>query len=354
MKDKESPTFTFFALVSESEEAPHSVRALLVTSDVQKELSAHFAALADQFIPPRPVVTARRRKASASLRAATARVVKYDPGYTPGPHEVFRIRNFPLPADIVMALKAPLPPTLKAAEIEKARVRSLFAARLRDNDDVEVLFQSFQQGQVISYSGWRHYFIEDGTFTKMEHTCVAFAESLAAVYRDGTLYFKSDVTVRRFLDLNAFYRQATDGDIRHFMTRDLWEPKAAKTVKPFVDDVVRRKVAEIQFRGNLLGVSPARIRTKARQMGVPVTVHGSGREARLAAPQDKRHFKALLRLLADDFVESLLTRWRYLSNSKRLLSKAGAHRRREAARRLRAQHRRTQVAPATPPAVHVH
>ncbi len=330
--------FAFFGLIVGQEKpdepgaakTPCQTRRLLVSNDVQQALSREF------------------EQQAAALSDPGLRPVPYDPGYKLEPREVFVVdatlappgtngratpQTLTLPPSLVAAVRAP-----QAAEIVDADVlrdgglRSLCAARGTEAD-LMLIFQLFQQGQVIRRGNWRYLHVLDDarTFTSLDSDCLALANSAAAVYQGGSLYFRSAVTVRRFLDLDPLFHAATNRELKHFFGGALWAPVNLPVVLAQADDVIRRKVAEIEWRHNLTQVTPRVIQEVARRHDIALSLDAKGR---LAVPAEKRDLKQLVRLLADDLLESPLTHWTYWSNSKRLAESKVA--RRAAARGSRA------------------
>lgn len=331
--------FAFFALVAGPEtaadsggaKAPCETHRLLVSSDVQQALSTEFERQAAELTDP-----GRKR-------------VRYDPGYKLEPREVFVVdatlapqemigragpKTLALPASLLAAVRNPQAAEIVDADVLRdGRLRSVCAARGAEGDLV-LIFQLFQQGQVIRRGNWRYLHILDDTrtFTSLGGDCLALANSAAAVYREGQVFFASEATVRRFLDLGPLFHAATDRELKRFFKHgDLWAPLNLADILAQADDGMRHKIAEIEFRQNLAGLGPRDIQSVAKNHGIQVKLDASGR---LVAPQEKRDLKTLLRFLADDLLESPLTHWWYWSNSKRRASRASL---RAAARRSRLQ-----------------
>lgn len=341
--------FAFFALVAGpraatepgAPKAPCETRRLLVSNDVQQALSREF------------------ERQAAELTHPDRTRVPYDPGYKLAAGEVFFVdaslapqdtgpHALALPTSLAAAVRAPnVAEIVDAAVLRDGRLRSLCAARGSEGE-VALVFQLFQQSQVIRQGNWRYlHFLDDTrTFTSLDSECLALANSAAAVYQASRLFFASEATVRRFLDLGSLFHAATDRELAHFFAGSgLWAPVDLPALLGQADEQMRHAVAKIAFLENLAGVTPRAIQLVAQAHGIDV----KRTAGRLVVPQEKRELKSLIRILADDLLESPLTHWSYWSNSKRRITTPPARPQRA---KVRARARQPRPSPAV--ATHVH
>lgn len=276
------------------------VRRVRLDRDAQQELSAML------------------REQARELVAEGLEVLDYDPGYTPD-EEVFRVPGFPLPGYLEEALTAAdALADLDTADAEEHRVRALLLAELpRDPASSTLLFQNFDSGQVLER---RWSLVQDGrVFRRAERTTLVVGRRVTAVMVGGDLYFRSEHLVRRYLDVDRLFAEATDQDVAAFLAQPQLAAPELEGVLAMADRWVRRKVTSILRRGVLAEVPVAEIRRVGAEYDVAVEVVTTGGAERIAVPAARRELKRLLRLLDEDLLLSTLTGHRFEVNSKRRL-----------------------------------
>ncbi len=135
---------------------------------------------------------------------------------------------------------------------------------------------------------------------------LVLGEKLDALYEGGYLYFTSETVVRRFLDLDSIFREATDTEIVDLLNSDKFMGFDENVVlDPSVADTwVRRKVMFIKQSNLLDEVGVVVLRQAAKECGV--TLGGNARK--IAVPDTKKELKVLLKFLSEDFLESPIRR----------------------------------------------
>lgn len=288
--------FRLLALLHEPED---SVRVVPLTADVQATLAADFAQQAEAFLTP------------------AMELVSYAPGYHPDPDELLRIESFELAEALGHALKEPdIVPALTEGDLEAGVVRALVGV-VTHGSAPDCLFQKFDKRQVLR-RGPRSLVFRNNHFGRMDMAGLQIDSHLAALHRNGILYFRSEEVARRFLDLDAYFREATAAELEAFGRMPIWSPGAEASLLD-ADRWLRRKVTSIVERGVLEGQTPKKLQKLAHAFGLDVRVTRQGGRDRLTLPAEKKHLKLFVRLLAEDLFNSVLTGEQYLANSKRPL-----------------------------------
>jgi hypothetical protein len=291
--------YHFFAVVEIDHE--RSLRRIPLEGGLQRELSAEFD---------------RQR---ADLLPKDAEIIPYEPGYKPD-DEVFVLESYLLPPYIGEALRAPdALPGLHDDDLEEGRVKSIFAVQISNPHPRLIVFQNFNAGQVVRRGGG-FIFLDGKTFQRSDRTGLRIDDKSTAVFENGNLYFQSEHMVRRYLDLDAFFKAATDEEIAQLLEDPSFAPANAAVVSELADRWSRRKVTSIRMRGILGKVSVPDIVKVGREFKVNVITATVDGQMRIVFPEDdKKAMKALLRFLDDDLLRSPLTENRYQVSSKRKL-----------------------------------
>jgi hypothetical protein len=153
-----------------------------------------------------------------------------------------------------------------------------------------------------------------GTLHLNTNPGLVIGEHIDAVHEDGKLYFHSEHTVRRFLDLEKFFREATDEQLESVLTTRPFVIDDLLGVKSAANTLVRRKVAELAEASQTFRV-PA-LKLAARKAKITL----KERSGLIVVPSSARELEKLVRLLHDDYLESLFGSGRvYRTNSKLLV-----------------------------------
>lgn len=290
--------YQFFAVVEIEHE--RSVRRIPLEGDLQRELSAVFQ---DQ---------------RNDLLRKDAEIIPYEPGYTPD-DEVFVLKPYPLPPYIDEALRAPdALPGLQDEDLEEGRVKSIFAVQLSNPHPRVIVFQNFNTGQVVRRGGG-FIFVSGDTFQRSDRVGLRIDNKATAVFENGNLLFQSEHMVRRYLDLDAFFREATDEEIAQPLEEPAFAPAGTAVVSGLDGRWSRRKVTSIRTRGILSRVSVKEIVAVAQEFDVKVVTATLSGQMRIVFPEEMKEIRILLRFLDDDLLRSPLTKNRYQVSSKRRL-----------------------------------
>lgn len=286
----------FYAIVEQDRQ--REVRRLRVTDDIHQQLAKTFTEQAQVVLDPH-----RDR-------------MPYEPGFRPD-GEVLYIDDYELPDYLDGLEKAPsAPDPLAPGEVEANSVKALFAVAFDAQPTPRMMFQNFDRRQVIEPKGlWIVY--DADLFRRLSQTGLAIGNHVTAVLDQGHLYLTSEHMVRRYLDLDLYFREATDEELDDFFTAPTLAVEDQPALEEMADRWIRTKIASIHRREILQRYSPQEIKNAAAHFKLDYRIRGRGKSAQLVVPQDKKAFKDLLRFLNDDLLDSELTGQPYEVNSKR-------------------------------------
>jgi len=245
---------------------------------------------------------------------------EYDGRYKVENDEALFINNFTLPKIINDLTKGQVTlPDLKNNEINKGKITSIFGIQIVNSKDYIIGFQSITGNNIIRTDKF-NIFMSNDTFEKIDSPGISINDNLAAVYKNGVLYFKSFAVARRFIDLSPYLVEASDEEIRKFFLNNPVVLEDQEIFEKNKDEWVRKKIFLID-KGDLFNEIPIdEIKKKAKQIKLKLVTKYIGKTEKIVIPSDKKAMKLVLSFLDDDILDSILTGRRYISNSKRELT----------------------------------
>lgn len=241
--------------------------------------------------------------------------VVFDGSYKPDEDESLKIENFELPNEIIEAITNPLRVEKIDASVDSdLRIRAVFRA-IEDGNEDSIVFQRIPRRQILMSNQWTFMWDKD-TFLPVKKPGLVITDNIDAYYENGTLYFKSYYWANQIFNLNRYYREATDEDIRTFCTFGCFHVEDLDTIIPVSNNWTRRKIAYILDSDVLEKNSTGFIIKAANNLGLDFKVTS---ENKIVFPEDKTKQRELLSYLADEIYKGNLTEDVYLTNSKRVL-----------------------------------
>ncbi len=283
----------FFALIR-GDIVP--VRRLPLTRDLQTDLTELF-----------------RQQRNAFLSESRERIA-FEPGFRPDDGQLMFVADYHLPDDIETALTDPT--ALEPLVIDSAEPPQISGIIAFDSESREVLFQSFDRRRVLSTRRFT-LLLSNDTFRRLDEPGLTLDSKLVAAIVSSRLYFESYFFANRVLDLTDYYREATDEDIEEFCNLPLFDVAELEVVRNNADSWVRRKITSILASPVLAQQTARAIQHAAREFDLNLAITRRGGHERLAVPDNKSELKTLLRFVEEDYFFSVLTRSKYLTNSKR-------------------------------------
>jgi hypothetical protein len=292
------PLFHFFAVTQPS---PTEQAVLRIRTDqhLQAELAGLFGQQAVEFFSP------------------DDEVIPFDGGYQPDDHEIFLIDPFTLTDDLVSACRRPnqCADLVLSTEVTPT-IKSVFAAACHPDDpSPTVYFQAFNRTQLIG-KGFT-ILHSSNTFHKLTEAGLTLGPKVAAVFKDGKLYFRSFALVSRFLDLKGYLKEASNEEIEGVLSHSVLTTDDAPTLAQTADSWMRKRFAALQASGILDQITARRTANKAEKYGLTIQVRKKGGKDAIVFPADKKQAKRLLTFLNEGYYQGELTDRLYQTNSQR-------------------------------------
>ncbi len=251
----------------------------------------------------------------SSLDEATARFKKlskqkYAPGFSPEEGDVLDLK-FDLPQTLDRCKKS-VPqnvPLLTETKLEEWPLAALVF--LDSGESATYRFQAIDSRNMLAPDHNVVFFNPNG-FELSSETGIALSERVDAIHENGHLYFLSELTVNRFLDISEFFREATDQEIERIFADKMFAPVDLSALKKVANTNVRRKLRAVMKRGTVPTVKA--ILEIAKRIGAEVEVA----KGAVVVPTDSKRLTTFARILNDDFLETMDDRKKlYMSSSKR-------------------------------------
>ncbi len=235
--------------------------------------------------------------------------------YKPEEGQLLFIEDFEIPEPIINALQNPV----SLDELNKddfENIRSIFCAREVTGGGNEVVFNTFDSRKIIKSTRWKTIlFYRQGVFTDFEDKMLVIEEKIDALFRDGTLFFRSFMNAKKIFGdlLNEYFREATDDEVQEF-SRQFF---STQIPEEFLDTRARKLIFSIIKAQSYPEIRKV-VEIGRNKFGLRLETGEDG--SKLKVPADKKDFKKFLKLLNDDLLESPLTESKYETNSKRKIS----------------------------------
>lgn len=240
----------------------------------------------------------------------------FDGSYKPDEDESLKIENFDLSDEIQEAINNPLGvDKLVANDGNELNIRAIFLTLSDDSENEKIVFQRTQKRQLL-LGGRITLFWSNDTFISTQKPGVVITDSIDAYYENGTLYFTSYYWANQIFNLNKYYRQATDDDIRDFCQNNCFYVADLDSLVSASNNWTRKKIAYLLDTGVLEKNTTDYILQEANNLGLQFETN---EENKIVFPADLKSQKELLSYLADEIYKGRLSDDVYLTNSKRSL-----------------------------------
>lgn len=293
--------FHFFAITQTSGK-DHKVLRIRTTQSLQADLTKLFEQQAEDFLD------------------RDAEEIAFDGGYKVDDHEIFVIDKFPLSDDLVSASKTPNQfEDIVLDSASTASIKSILAASYDRKDNKPTLhFQAFSRSQLLVKSRLT-ILHSSATFHRLQEEGMTLGTSLAAIFRDGKLYFRSFALINRFLDVKEYFKEATDEEILEVVGHSVLLAEDTGKLTALADSWMRKRFAALQSSGILDQITARKTANKAEKYGVTIQVKKKDGKDAILFPSDKKKAKQLLTFLNEGFYQGELTDRLYQTNSQRIL-----------------------------------
>lgn len=243
--------------------------------------------------------------------------VNFDPGYKPGKHELFCLREYELPNWLAEEDSASIKDFNPIGNNERQLklIKGIATFIESDIDEEFILFQRFTPSQVIRTSLSAIW--DRNTFNKMDGPGFMLANYLSAAYHrsERKLLFRSFYNVDKFLPLSEYFRPASEEEIREILSHELFAPENLEVSVTNPSQPFRNKFALLKRSGVLDKLTAREIEDRSK--GFDVSIQLSEDNKKIVFPSKKSDALKLLRFLNDEYVRGAATGNPYIANSKR-------------------------------------
>jgi hypothetical protein len=254
-------------------------------------------------------------KLAESFLNASIEVLDYAPAFSPEPGTILRLK-YDLP-QVLTSCSRQLPadiPELDQSVLADEGISAVVA--IATGPTPRFCFQAIDNRFLVKPRSVALFFGK--TFQFSDAVGIVFPDRLDALSINGQLYFRSEIVVRRFLDIEAHFKEATDAEMEEFFAGKLFVRGDITLLKEFANTPLRRKLHGVIASGR--HVAPKEIEAVAKRLQLNVQL----KAGKVILPTSPEQFRDLVRILDDAYLESMLDRRDvYLTTSKRKLTRAG-------------------------------
>lgn len=238
--------------------------------------------------------------------------LEYNPGYSPSSDEVFVV-DYDLPEPLC-SIGESLPSGIEDLSDHLMRLSPPVAlVHVRMTKDPVFSFQSLTKRDFLKAG--RAIWIGDRYFSLNSEDVIVPPDRIDAIQAGGRLYFRKEMVVRRFLDVQDFVAPATDAIIESYLTAENFVVSDMPAVLAHFNSLSRRKIARLHHEGKKCSVEV--VIDAAKEAGLELVVS----KGAIVVLPDKSYIRSLLDLLSDCYLKSTTSPGSlFYSNSKRVVS----------------------------------
>jgi len=279
-----------------------AVRRIALTQPIQNDLQDEFEEQRKIFLPH------------------DVTVYEFNGSYKPSKEEVFRIPRFKLPPEVLDVVQKPQGVSPLLLPVPEGKIKSIFAIQYRKNGKYDsILFQSFPVSRIIDKTTWT-LLLAGEQFSRFNDHAMSLGKSLVAVFQGGDLYFRSYRAVGQFLDIDTYFRDATDEDICSlFADNTSIVCDNLATITEHCNDKMRKQFSLIRDSEILRDLTPDKVKQALRDLRWKLDIKFNG--SALIFPDEKQDIQSILTLLSEEVYNGPITRKPYFTNSKMPLDK---------------------------------
>lgn len=247
--------------------------------------------------------------------------VPFDPAYTVVEGQIFRVDQFALP------------PWLREHDIESVReidvipnnettfrsIQCILAIAWDTELDEEILlFQNFTSSKVISPS-WRSMVFFNDLYQQSERYGLQLNNTLSAVFSgtpdEGALLFFRVRDVNTYLPMDAYYREATEGEIRRILDHPKLSVEDADSIIQIAGPWYARRFLMLADSGILDTYEATLLRDVGARLDVQLQIDGDA----IRLPSERMALRTILSFLNEERFRGAITDYLYEAASRRKL-----------------------------------
>ncbi|HWZ88663.1 MAG TPA: hypothetical protein VNW92_07430, partial [Polyangiaceae bacterium] len=245
----------------------------------------------------------------AAFLGPNTEVHEYEAGFQPDDDGVVKL-DFELPEALRQCGKSK-PSDLKVAEPKLVRDEPPSAlVAIEHGRAPRFTFQAVDNRNLLRAGGVLLF--NPKGFSINPDTAIAISSRVDAVYKGKHLYFKNEHTARRFLNIDQLFRAVTDDQLEQLFSQKIFAKVDLSGIKTVATVPLRRKLHAVLASGR--EIKPKILQAVGERVGHAIEI----RKGALVVPTERAEFREFVRILADDYLESLQHEDQlYVTNSKR-------------------------------------
>lgn len=271
-----------------------------VHAEIQEELTSRFISYADKF-----------------LNEGLEVVPFQNNNFRPDETEVIEIKQFDLPNFLFDPLQ-----NVEGWEIlpnEEDVISKISCIFGYDADQDILIFQVIRNQQRLTRN-CLNLILRNNIFTRLENSGFVLGNECHAVFKNGSLKFKSLWWLSQIIDIDEYYRPATDADVDAFCNLPTLKVEDANFLKNECGRWYRTRIAYILDSQKLINFTPEQLKEKSEYVqSVELKLVSENGEDKIFIPKDRRALRVLLKFLEEEIYLGPITGDTFETNSKRMV-----------------------------------
>ena len=292
-------SFDFLTIVRNGQNNGNSIYRLALDSELKEEMARAFT------------IPASKWQDAALMRTA------FKEGYHLADNELFEIRDYLLPEELLNAFRAPKELGKFDAGTQGVSNIKAIAAVSVQGERITAIFKIIGKAKKVAPAKNLMLTCSSKGYAKMSEPGIIVDDRIVALFDEGTLLFKSPGTVKQVLSLKAYMQEANDLEILSFLEAR-FETDPQKILDK-TDNWMRKRFASLMQSNLFEERSALDIYETARNFSTEIPLELSKDRAKLILPEEKQHIKMILKFLNEEYYKGVLTGKDYQTASKRPL-----------------------------------
>lgn len=246
--------------------------------------------------------------------------VEFSGGYITDPDEYFYILGFDDVIGVIDAIDNPTAiPAWDPNTVSVNNIKALFTGV--HGTPTRAFLQAFDRRQIIDNNKtiFQKITTTSNTFSMSTQTGLSIDSKLTALLIGDELRFKSFHLLRRIFDMDGYFKEATDEDLKAFSAHTHFDvPQGFDITDANISDsVIRKKVSLINKSRVLEDHTVSELELAAVEIGVQLNISDVGGVKKIKMPTARKDIKRLLCFLDEDYFTSHITQTLFRANSKK-------------------------------------
>lgn len=216
--------------------------------------------------------------------------------------EVFKVEDYSLPADFTEAIdRWQSLDSLEPEEMVPDQVKVIMGVEQTESGIITA-FKKLNRSRILDREAtW--FLWNNNTFDTVDGPGFVLPEGLAAVHTQGDLFFDKERTVNAFLDLTAYFREATREEVEQLIGSGPLEWRGNKPIQNVVSKRCKRLMYMFISRGGFSdpNISTAGIRDVAAEIGLTVDLDTENGQEIIVLPDTSKDITHVFEILTHHY-----------------------------------------------------